>query len=47
MVLVVPFLMQISVAVGLTGWLSWRNGQEAVTDLVQDGVNSSMIQGEP
>jgi diguanylate cyclase (GGDEF)-like protein len=35
MVLVVPFLMQISVAVGLTGWLSWRNGQEAVTDLAQ------------
>jgi diguanylate cyclase (GGDEF)-like protein len=35
MVLVVPFLLQISVAVGLTGWLSWRNGQEAVTDLAQ------------
>jgi diguanylate cyclase (GGDEF)-like protein len=39
MVLVVPFLLQISVAVGLTGWLSWRNGQEAVTDLAQQLMN--------
>ncbi len=30
LVLVVPFLLQIFVAVGLTGWLSWRNGQLAV-----------------
>lgn len=32
-VLVVPFLMQISAAVGLVGWLSFRNGQKAVNDL--------------
>jgi len=32
-VLVVPFVLQISIAVGLTGWLSIRNGQIAVTDL--------------
>ncbi len=32
-VLVVPFLLQISVAVGLTGWLSFRNGTIAVNDL--------------
>jgi diguanylate cyclase (GGDEF)-like protein len=38
-VLVVPFLLQITVAVGLTGWLSWRNGQEAVSDLAQQLVD--------
>lgn len=31
--LVVPFVVQIAVAVGLTGYLSFRNGQEAVDDL--------------
>lgn len=31
--LVVPFILQISAAVGLTGWLSLRNGQKAVDDL--------------
>lgn len=29
-VLIVPFILQISTAVGLTGWLSIRNGQRAV-----------------
>ncbi|MCT7958764.1 cache domain-containing protein [Laspinema palackyanum] len=33
LVLVVPFVLQISVAVGLTGWLSLKNGQQAVNDL--------------
>lgn len=32
-VLVVPFVVQIFVAVGLTGWLSLRNGQQAVNDV--------------
>ncbi|MBE9014035.1 PDC sensor domain-containing protein, partial [Pseudanabaenaceae cyanobacterium LEGE 13415] len=32
-VLVVPFVLQISLAVGLTGWLSVRNGQQAVNDV--------------
>ncbi|MEM9771196.1 MAG: response regulator [Cyanobacteria bacterium P01_D01_bin.73] len=32
-VLVVPFALEIFVAVGLTGYLSYRNGQEAVEDL--------------
>ncbi|MFB2876318.1 cache domain-containing sensor histidine kinase [Floridanema aerugineum] len=31
--LIVPFLIQISVAVGLTGWLSLRNGEKAVNDI--------------
>jgi signal transduction histidine kinase len=35
MLLVVPFLMQISLAVGLTGYFSWRNGQRAVESLAQ------------
>lgn len=32
-VLVVPFLVQTFAAVGLTGWLSLRNGQQAVNDV--------------
>lgn len=32
-VLVVPFVLQTFVAVGLTGWLSLRNGQKAVNDV--------------
>jgi sigma-B regulation protein RsbU (phosphoserine phosphatase) len=31
--LVVPFILQIVVAVGLVGYLSLRNGQQAVTDI--------------
>lgn len=34
LVLIVPFVLQISVAVGLTGWLSLRNGQQSVNDVV-------------
>ncbi|MEE3717116.1 PAS domain S-box protein [Tumidithrix elongata RA019] len=33
LLLVGPFVLQICVAVGLTGWLSWRNGQQAVNDI--------------
>ncbi|MEB3211339.1 MAG: ATP-binding protein [Leptolyngbyaceae bacterium] len=33
LILVGPFLLQITAAVGITGWLSVRNGQRAVTDL--------------
>lgn len=32
-VLVVPFVLQIVLAVGLTGWLSLRNGQKSVHDV--------------
>lgn len=32
--LVVPFVLQIVAAVGLVGYLSFRNGQQAVNDLV-------------
>ncbi|HEY9908835.1 MAG TPA: ATP-binding protein [Thermosynechococcaceae cyanobacterium] len=31
--MIVPFILQISIAVGLTGWLSIRNGQRAVNDV--------------
>lgn len=34
LVMVVPFVVQIFTAVGLTGYLSLRNGQKAVNDLV-------------
>ncbi|MBD1940280.1 response regulator [Microcoleus sp. FACHB-68] len=33
-VLIVPFLLQITAAVGLVGYLSFRNGQKAVNELV-------------
>ena len=33
LVLIVPFVLEILVAVGLTGWFSLRNGQRAVNDL--------------
>lgn len=33
LVLVVPFVLQILIAVGLTGWLSLRNGEKAIKDL--------------
>jgi signal transduction histidine kinase/DNA-binding NarL/FixJ family response regulator len=33
LILVVPFVLQIFIAVGLTGYLSLRNGQKAVNDL--------------
>ena len=32
-VLTVPFMVQVTAAVGVTGWLSFRNGQAAVQDL--------------
>lgn len=31
--LIVPFVLQIFAAVGLTGYLSFRNGQKAINDL--------------
>jgi signal transduction histidine kinase len=34
-ILIMPFLLQIIAAVGLTGWLSLRNGQKAVNELAQ------------
>jgi signal transduction histidine kinase/CheY-like chemotaxis protein len=35
-ILVVPFVLQIFAAVGLTGWLSFRNGQKAIGDLATE-----------
>lgn len=32
-VLLIPFVLQIIAAVGLVGFLSWRNGEEAVNDI--------------
>ena len=45
-VLIVPFLVQIFATVGLTGWLSLRNGQKAVNDLANQLRNevSSRVQ---
>jgi hypothetical protein len=35
LILVVPFVLQIFAAVGLVGYLSFRNGQQAVNDLAK------------
>ncbi len=35
LILIVPFLLQICLAVGLTGWLSLKNGQKAVKDVAK------------
>jgi two-component system, sensor histidine kinase ChiS len=46
-ILVVPFVLQIIVAVGLTGYLSFRNGQKAVNELANQllqEVNSRISQ---
>ncbi|MEM9539384.1 MAG: ATP-binding protein [Cyanobacteria bacterium P01_E01_bin.42] len=32
-ILVIPFVIEVVAAVGLTGWLSWQNGQKAVNDV--------------
>jgi signal transduction histidine kinase/FixJ family two-component response regulator len=47
LVLVVPFVLQIFAAVGLVGYLSFRNGQRAVSELVEqleDEVNARIAQ---
>lgn len=41
--MIVPFVTQIFVAIGLTGWLSWSNGEPAVNQAVnqlQDEINN-------
>ncbi|WP_204154493.1 EAL domain-containing protein [Leptolyngbya sp. CCY15150] len=40
LLLVLPFVLQIAIAVGLTGWLSFRSGEQAVEDL------SGQLRGE-
>ena len=46
LVLVAPFLLQIFAAVGLTGWLSFRNGQKAVNQLAEQLIdkNSRLVE---
>ena len=34
LILIIPFLLEITAAVGITGWLSIRNGQQAIADVV-------------
>ncbi len=40
LLIVVPFVLQVSVAVGLTGWLSLRQGQQAVNQVASELRNS-------
>ncbi|MDX2217268.1 MAG: histidine kinase dimerization/phospho-acceptor domain-containing protein [Oculatellaceae cyanobacterium bins.114] len=44
LVLVVPFVLQLAIAVGITGWLSLRNGEQSVYELVQKLRNQSSNQ---
>lgn len=41
-VLVVPFVLQVVAVVGLTGWLSLRNGQNAVNDVASQLRSETM-----
>ncbi|MCX7596526.1 MAG: histidine kinase, partial [Fischerella sp.] len=43
-ILVVPFLLQILVAVGLVGYLSFKNGQKAVNELANQLVDKASQQ---
>ena len=45
--LVVPFLLQIFAAVGLVGYLSFRNGQKAVTDLANQSMTEVSNKTDP
>jgi len=48
LVLVVPFVLQIFTAVGLTGWFSLRNGQKAIEELanqLMEEVAANLEQG--
>lgn len=47
-VVIVPFVLQITAAVGLVGYLSFRNGQQAVNDLASQlrSETSTRIQAE-
>ncbi len=47
LILIAPFVMQIFAAVGLTGYLSFRNGQQTVNDLIlqlQTGTSNHVQQ---
>jgi signal transduction histidine kinase/CheY-like chemotaxis protein len=44
LILVVPFVLQIFAAVGLVGFLSYRNGQKAVNDLAHQLINKASQQ---
>ncbi len=44
LILVVPFVVQIFAAVGLTGYFSLRNGQQAVNDLANQLMNKASKQ---
>ncbi len=41
LILIVPFILQISIAVGLVGWLSIQNGNQAVNDVASQLRNET------
>ncbi len=44
--LTVPFILQLSLAVGLVGYLSYRNGQQAIEDLTDQLIDGVGVQVE-
>lgn len=44
LLLIAPFLLQISAAVGLVGYLSFKNGQRAVNDLAEQLIDKASQQ---
>ena len=44
LILIVPFVLQIFAAVGLVGYLSFRNGQKAVNDLANQLIDKASQQ---
>ncbi|MDX1977313.1 MAG: ATP-binding protein, partial [Pseudanabaenaceae cyanobacterium bins.68] len=47
LVLIAPALLQVAMVVGAVGWLSWRNGQSAITELatkIESGVAGQIEQ---
>lgn len=42
LILIVPFTLQLVLAVGLTGYFFWRNGQEAIDNLANQGGSGSI-----
>lgn len=40
LILILPFVLQIFAAVGLVGYLSFRNGQKAIAELTKTDCNS-------
>ncbi len=46
-ILVIPFVLQIFAAVGLVGYLSFRNSQQAVNHLAHQLIREASLRSQP